>query len=963
MSKSMNEGELPGGDRFLLGDVARAALARTAAQAAGAPRAAAADGAGSTASRVSPGAEAVAGWEIRPGTPWTYVTPVTPAGSASRAQGWKLHVSATPLSAPLVLTRVVEVLGRHRCAFKFASDLEELVRLISRETGRGSVGKFVTVYPPDDPTAVVIAEELHAATYALPGPPVLSDRPYRPGSLVHYRYGVFSAPSELGNDGTYASRLTAPDGTRELDQRNAWYSPPAWATCPFESRQAPAAPAGPVLLGDRFVVRRAIRHGAKGGVFLAEDRTGGGEVVVKQARPHLCASTDGRDVRDLLRHEAHMLELFAPLGVTARKVAFFEQDGNLFLAQELLAGTVLSAWVGEQRHVTSDRDRHDTVLRLARSLVALVSTVHGQGYVLRDLTPNNIMVTPELECRLIDLELAAVPGTPVQRNFTLGYAAPEQVSAPRHSPAPGAAVDLFALGATLYFLSTGSQPTLLEDRPLGARSRDRRLETLVSVVGAGDPVATALAPLLLGLMAEAPERRWELRRVEEFLAAAAAAAPAGTPDAYRLGVPEQDRLLNDGIAHTLRTMSPEALADPGTRGSLWPTSGFGSNADPCAVQYGSAGVLSLFASVLETSALETSESETSESESESGRAVPPASRDEVRRGLRQAADWTARRLANEHRPSPGLYFGRAGIAWSLYEAGRALGDEALRGAGVETALALPVSWPNPDVCHGLAGTGLALLHLFRATGDTRFADRAGECADTLLKAARHTPGAVLWPVPDDFDSALAGAVHYGFAHGVAGVATFLLAAGTALGREDCLETAVTAGETLLAAAEYRDGAAWWPQSPDGGDRIPHWCSGSSGVGTFLLRLHAATGDPRLREAAESAARAVHARRLVSGTAACHGLAGDGQFLLDLADLLDEPVYRERAEELAGVLWSRAVVRDGLLVVPDEEGTAVTIGWNTGLAGILDFLHRLRHGGPRPWMADAPGGDLRGGPVR
>ncbi|MCC5578819.1 class IV lanthionine synthetase LanL [Microtetraspora sp. AC03309] len=937
----MDKVERPEGDRFLLQDVARAALIRVAGQEAATANAVAGSGAESSECPVSPGSADIAGWEVRPGTPWTYVTPV---GSTTRPQGWKLHVSATPLSAPLVLARVVEVLGRHQCAFKFASNLQELVGLISRETDRGSVGKFVTVYPPDDETAVVIAEELHSATYALSGPPILSDRAYRPGSLVHYRYGVFSAPSELGNDGTYDSRLTAPDGTKEFDRRDAWYSPPAWAACPFESGQAPPKATRPeqVLLGDRFMVRKAIRHSAKGGVFRAEDRLEGGEVVIKQARPHLGASIDGRDMRDLLRHEARMLDLFAPLGVTARNVALFEQDDNLFLAQELLPGIALSSWVGDRHRADSDAAWFGIVLRLSRSLVALVSTVHGQGYVLRDLTPNNVMITPELECRLIDLELASVPGAVVQRNFTPGYAAPEQRASAIHSPAPGAAVDLYALGATLYHLSTASAPLLLDDEPLGARSRDARLATLVSVATAGDPVATAMAPLLLGLMAEDPEERWDLKRVEEFLDELSARSvpsvvSAGVPEVYGLGLSEQDRLIEDGIAYMLQAMSADALADPRPRGTLWPARGYGAAADPCAVQYGSAGVLNLLAAILRT---------------DSGEVLPAEARADAGTVLREAAAWTTRRLVGEHRPSPGLYFGRAGIAWGLFEAGRSLGDEALNATGTEMALALPVSWPNPDVCHGLAGTGLALLHFWRATGDARFGDRARECADALLKAAQHAAGAVLWPVPADFDSSLAGVVHYGFAHGVAGIATFLLAVGAALDRADCLETAMAAGETLLAAAEYRGGTAWWPETPDGGGMMPHWCSGSSGVGTFLVRLHAAGGDPRFREAAESAAASVYARRLVSGTSACHGLAGDGQFLLDLADFLGEPGYRAQAEELAGVLWSRAVVRDGSLVVPDENGMAVTVGWNAGLAGILGFLHRLRHGGPRPWMADA-----------
>jgi hypothetical protein len=149
------------GDRHLLRDIAEAALRRT-----------------TTGDTSAVERQAVAGWRVRVDTPWTYLTP---DGWAARAQGWKLHVSATPLSAPVVLARAAEVLGSHRCSFKFASTLDELRRLLSRQTHRGSVGKFITVYPPDDQAAVAIAEDLHTATYGLPGPPVLSDRVYRPG--------------------------------------------------------------------------------------------------------------------------------------------------------------------------------------------------------------------------------------------------------------------------------------------------------------------------------------------------------------------------------------------------------------------------------------------------------------------------------------------------------------------------------------------------------------------------------------------------------------------------------------------------------------------------------------------------------------------------------------------------------------------------------------------------------------
>ncbi|MFC4118884.1 class IV lanthionine synthetase LanL [Nonomuraea zeae] len=956
-----------GMDRHVLEDIAKAAVARVG-------RAAADEAAGE-------GAAAEDGsWELRTRRPWTYVTP---AGVARRDQGWKLHVSATPLSAPVVLARVVEVLVRRRCSFKFAATLAELSGLVSREQDRGSVGKFITVYPADDQAATAIAAELHAATLGLPGPPILSDRVYRPGSLVHYRYGVFSAPSVLDNDGSYASRLTAPDGTQVTDKRNAWYSPPSWAPCPFESGQAPVRVSAPaaVLLADRFVVRQAVRHNAKGGVYLAEDRHTGGQVIIKQARPHVGARLSGRDERDALRHEWRMLDLFGPLGVTARRVLLFDKDDNLFLAQERLEGTVLSAWAGERKAEGTDPHWRETVLALARRLAELVATVHEQGYIVRDLTPNNVIVTGDGDCRLIDLETAAKPGTLIGRTHTPGYAPPEQEQAPAHGPCPGVEADLYALGATVFYLVTACQPMLVADQAGQGRSWDSRVRRLVGVAAAGDPVATELAPLILGLMAEDPARRWDLARAREFLSGLATpdqagatalglaasdeavaahrlgpavpdgagaarwlgpavpdeAGPAHRPDAAvpggaALGPVEQDRLLRDGLTYTLRTMS---AGSGGAR--LWPAIGYGANADPCGVQYGAAGVLDMMASLLGPEATH----------------LPQDLRAHLTTGLRDGASWMIRRLASEHRPSPGLYFGRAGMAWALHAAGAALDDHDVRSAGLDLALGLPVSWPNPDICHGLAGTGTALLHLWHATGDPAFRDRASACADELLAVARRTPDTVLWTIPKDFDSGLAGVTHYGFAHGVAGIGAYLLAAGVALGREDCLETAVTAGRTLMDAADYHGEAAWWGEGPHGGAKMPHWCNGSSGIGTFLVRLHATTGDRQALEVARAAAAAVHGHRLRSGTAACHGLAGDGQFLLDLAELAGEPVYREQAEELAAVLWARATLRDGLLVVPDENALDVTFGWNTGLAGVLAFLLRLRHGGARPWMADAP----------
>ena len=117
-----------------------------------------------------------------------------------------------------------------------------------------------------------------------------------------------AAAPVLTNDGKFESMLTAPDGRLVKDERRAWFSPPEWAASPLSEREmtrpADAAPSGGVTIVDRFVVKRAIRHSYRGGVFVAVDQRTGAEVALKQARPHTLSSLDGTDARDLLRREA-----------------------------------------------------------------------------------------------------------------------------------------------------------------------------------------------------------------------------------------------------------------------------------------------------------------------------------------------------------------------------------------------------------------------------------------------------------------------------------------------------------------------------------------------------------------------------------------------------------------------------------------------------------------------------------
>jgi serine/threonine protein kinase len=827
---------------------------------------------------------AVDEWTIGRGEFWCRVQP---RHISLPEQGWKLHLSATPTSAVRILERAVPVLLRQRTAFKFAATAKSVQWLIGRECGRAEFGKFLTVYPNDDTQLGPLAEALHRATEGLVGPRILSDRPYRPESVVHYRYGGFGDHSELDNDGVVRHLLTAPDGTVVEDKREAWFTPPQWARCPLP--EPPVARRGSaVLLGGHYVVRQAIRHSPKGGIYLAVDRDSQKQAVIKHARAHAESDLRGVDARDRLRHEAEMLQRMADRAPVPRLLELFEQDGDLFLAQERLDGRPLRAWVSEAVG-TNAAVPAAPAIALAHRLIELVRQVHAAGVVIRDLSPTNVLVGPDDTLSLVDLELALPVGEVASRAGTPGYRDPAHCDGPI---ATDVTEDLYSLGALLFLLTTGNDPIL----PADSNAVHERLATWLGLVAPEHP----LSRTILRLMAPAPQDR----------------GPLALDQPERLCGPELPaarRLLRDGLAYLSDTMTPEAER-------LWPASGFGRLTDPGNVQHGAAGVLAV---LLRTKC-----------------AVA---------GI--AADWLAKQPTPPGPVLPGLYFGRAGVAWALAEAGVALADDALSQRAVGIATELPLQSGNPDVAHGLAGAGMAQLRIWQLTGEPALLARAEDYARALVASARTGENGPLWTVPATFSSRFAGSVHYGFAHGTAGIGYFLLAAGKALGRPEYIELATGAGAGLLAVADRDDEAWWWSTGPADRNRLAHWCNGSSGVGTFLLALYAATGQERFAAAAAGAAAATYQARWQSLPSACHGLAGNGQFLLDAATVFDEPKYARWARDLADLLAIRTARIDGRCLVADETGRAIVADYNIGLAGVLDFLHRLQSGGLRPWMLD------------
>ena len=358
---------------------------------------------------------------------------VEPRDAEIPTEGWKLHVSAIPSSAPEVLRQAFPVLASAQVAFKVAAHEHNLYELNQGVGGRSQVGKFITVYPRDEHDAVSLAVALDEATSGLRGPRVPSDRALSPTSLVHYRYGGFVM-----------------DETADPAAR----APKAPETDPFEAAGVVTA-SEQRLIASRYLITSTLHRSVRGAIHLAVEVAGARTCVLKRAWRDACAMPDGRDARDRLREEADLMTRLGPNVHLPEMWDIVEHEHDLFLAMEYISGPTLAARVHE-----GDKGGRplpvEEVVHLGRELSEGLQRIHDAGYVHRDLSPANAILRKDGHVALVDFELARPIG---DRNDEFGAGTPGFMSPEQEAALPATiADDVYGLGALLYLAATGSDP-------------------------------------------------------------------------------------------------------------------------------------------------------------------------------------------------------------------------------------------------------------------------------------------------------------------------------------------------------------------------------------------------------------------------------------------------------------------------------------------------------------------------
>ncbi|HXI27554.1 MAG TPA: hypothetical protein VNG89_04010, partial [Vicinamibacterales bacterium] len=221
-------------------------------------------------------------WRVLDKDDWTVLAP--PAVDLA-AQGWKIHVSATPSNARDVLDRVWRYCVAQAICFKFLRDPLTLFIRNAKYADRSASGKFVTVYPPTVECLEAALGELGAALGRQPGPYILSDARWGDGPLF-VRYGGFLERRMRTADGAVVAAIESPDGRLVPDRRQPIFEVPEWVAVPaflaphVAMRRADGWPAD-----FPYRIERPLHFSNGGGVYLAVDTRTERRVVLREARP------------------------------------------------------------------------------------------------------------------------------------------------------------------------------------------------------------------------------------------------------------------------------------------------------------------------------------------------------------------------------------------------------------------------------------------------------------------------------------------------------------------------------------------------------------------------------------------------------------------------------------------------------------------------------------------------------
>lgn len=307
-----------------------------------------------------------------------------------------------------------------------------------------------------------------------------------------------------------------------------------------------------------YRVDKVLGQGGFGITYLASDVNLNAKVAIKEYLPEQFASRTiditvaPRSANDEEFYEKGLENYLVEARTLAtfrhphivRVARFFEANNTAYMVLEYERGESLKSWWRNHAELAEN-----DLLLLLRPLLDGLAVVHESGFLHRDIKPDNIYVR-DTDGTLVLLDFGAARHTSEQRteenNFvTPGYGPIEQYVMGEQGPW----TDIYALGATLYWMVSGKKPIEAPDRMVDPDPLKPAVE-----VGKGRYSHEFLSAIDWALKPETQDRP---RDVAAFRKALFAAHPSSVDlqDALRAG----DGADNEHVGWAAALLSPRLL--------------------------------------------------------------------------------------------------------------------------------------------------------------------------------------------------------------------------------------------------------------------------------------------------------------------------------------------------------------------------------------------------------------------
>lgn len=224
-----------------------------------------------------------------------------------------------------------------------------------------------------------------------------------------------------------------------------------------ERRRTTGALTSDSLLGGRYRIIQLMGKGGFGAVYKANDERFQAlrVVAIKEMSDASLNPVERVQALEDFRREANLLVQLSHTNLPTVS-DFFEEEGKAYLVMDFIEGKTLEK-IQDEAHSPLDEK---VVMGWALQLCEVLHYLHSRPHpiIFRDMKPSNVMVTTDNQIKLIDFGIARIFKVTATKDTTLlgsqGYAPLEQYGRGQSDPRS----DIYALGATLYHLLTGSVP-------------------------------------------------------------------------------------------------------------------------------------------------------------------------------------------------------------------------------------------------------------------------------------------------------------------------------------------------------------------------------------------------------------------------------------------------------------------------------------------------------------------------